>query len=108
MRTFVRTVFLAASLSAVSVVTTPAHAQTIHATLIGYQEVPAISTGAAGDFRAKLDKFGVGKSTRPGSMSTRTFLVAAVRGASLVSRARSLESLGLQRYQIGMLNKEEP
>jgi hypothetical protein len=34
----------------------PAQAQTIHADLLGYQEVPALSTGASGDFRAKIDK----------------------------------------------------
>jgi hypothetical protein len=49
-------VVLAASLFVFGVAMTPAHAQTIHADLLGYQEVPALSTGASGDFRAKIDK----------------------------------------------------
>jgi hypothetical protein len=40
--------FLSASL--------PAAAQTLHATLEGYQEVPAVSSAASGSFRAKIDK----------------------------------------------------
>lgn len=42
----------AASLSA----SLPAAAQTLHATLEGYQEVPAVSSAASGSFRAKIDK----------------------------------------------------
>ena len=42
----------AASLSAAL----PAAAQTLHATLEGYQEVPAVSSAASGSFRAKIDK----------------------------------------------------
>ena len=34
----------------------PAHAETIHATLIGYQEVPAVSTVASGDLRATVSR----------------------------------------------------
>jgi len=34
----------------------PAAAQTLHATLEGYQEVPAVSSAASGSFRAKIDK----------------------------------------------------
>jgi hypothetical protein len=42
----------AASLSAAL----PAAAQTLHATLESYEEVPAVSSGASGSFRAKIDK----------------------------------------------------
>ena len=42
----------AASLSA----SLPAAAQTLHATLESYQEVPAVSSAASGSFRAKIDK----------------------------------------------------
>ena len=42
----------AASLSA----SLPAAAQTMHATLEGYQEVPAVSSVASGSFRVKIDK----------------------------------------------------
>jgi hypothetical protein len=42
----------AASLSA----SLPAAAQTLHATLESYQEVPALSSAASGSFRAKIDK----------------------------------------------------
>jgi hypothetical protein len=42
----------AASLSAAL----PAAAQTLHATLESYQEVPAVSSAASGSFRAKIDK----------------------------------------------------
>jgi hypothetical protein len=34
----------------------PAAAQTLHATLESYQEVPAVSSAASGSFRAKIDK----------------------------------------------------
>ncbi|GIK85547.1 MAG: CHRD domain-containing protein [Betaproteobacteria bacterium] len=34
----------------------PAAAQTVHATLEGYQEVPALSTPGAGSFRARIDR----------------------------------------------------
>jgi hypothetical protein len=34
----------------------PVVAQTLHATLESYQEVPAVSSAASGSFRAKLDK----------------------------------------------------
>ena len=54
MRTRFATLVLAATVVAFSVIPTPAHAQTIHADLVGYQEVPALSTGAAGAFRAKI------------------------------------------------------
>ena len=42
----------AASLSA----SLPAAAQTVHASLESYQEVPAVSSAASGSFRAKVDK----------------------------------------------------
>jgi len=42
----------AASLSA----SLPAAAQTVHASLESYQEVPAVSSAASGSFRAKIDK----------------------------------------------------
>jgi len=35
---------------------TPLAAQTLHATLEGYQEVPAISSTGSGSFRAKIDR----------------------------------------------------
>jgi hypothetical protein len=35
---------------------TMARAEDFHATLIGYEEVPSVSTPAAGEFRAKFDK----------------------------------------------------
>ena len=46
------------SVCAVALLSTalPAAAQTLHATLEGYQEVPAVSSGASGSFRAKIDK----------------------------------------------------
>ena len=34
----------------------PAAAQTLHATLESYQEVPAVSSSGTGSFRAKIDK----------------------------------------------------
>ena len=34
----------------------PGHAQTVHASLSGYQEVPAISSTGSGSFRAKIDE----------------------------------------------------
>jgi hypothetical protein len=34
----------------------PAAAQVLHATLEGFQEVPALSTAASGSFRARLDR----------------------------------------------------
>ena len=34
----------------------PAAAQTLHATLESYQEVPAVLSAASGSFRAKIDK----------------------------------------------------
>ena len=54
MRTRFATLVLAATVVAFGVITTPAQAQTIHADLVGYQEVPVLSTGAAGAFRAKI------------------------------------------------------
>jgi len=56
MRTRFATLVLAATVVAFGMTPTPAHAQTIHADLVGYQEVPALSTGAAGAFRAQIDK----------------------------------------------------
>ena len=34
----------------------PVHAQTLHATLESYQEVPAVSSKGSGDFRARIDR----------------------------------------------------
>ena len=34
----------------------PVHAQTLHATLESYQEVPAVSRKGSGEFRARIDK----------------------------------------------------
>ena len=34
----------------------PVHAQTLHATLESYQEVPAVSSKGSGEFRARIDK----------------------------------------------------
>lgn len=48
--------FLAASAAALGLAATSAQAETIHAKLIGFQEVPSISTEASGEFRAKIDK----------------------------------------------------
>jgi hypothetical protein len=47
------TPFAALALAAVAV---PAHAETMHARLSGYQEVPTVSSPGSGEFRAKIDK----------------------------------------------------
>ena len=46
------------ALSLVTLIAAPAlaAAETLHANLTGYQEVPAVSTGASGEFRAKLNE----------------------------------------------------
>lgn len=36
----------------------PAHAETVHAKLEGFQEVPAVSSPGRGDFRAKIERDG--------------------------------------------------
>lgn len=56
MHTPYRTFVLIASLVALGGATTPARAETIHAELTGYEEVPALSTAASGDFRAQIEK----------------------------------------------------
>ncbi len=47
------TPFAALALAAAAV---PAHAETMHARLSGYQEVPTVSSPGSGEFRAKIDK----------------------------------------------------
>jgi hypothetical protein len=46
---------LAATLAAVAIAA-PAAAQTVHAQLAGYQEVPAVSTAGSGQFTAKIEE----------------------------------------------------
>lgn len=41
---------------ALAIAAVPAAAQTMHARLHGYQEVPAVSTAASGEFSAKIDE----------------------------------------------------
>jgi hypothetical protein len=43
---------------ALSVAAVPALAETMHARLSGYQEVPSVSSPGSGEFRAKIDKRG--------------------------------------------------
>lgn len=50
------TFLLAASFLVLGLTTAPAWAETIRADLVGYEEVPAISTEASGDFRARIDR----------------------------------------------------
>jgi hypothetical protein len=50
-------VFLAAACAAVAIAA-PVAAQTVHARLHGYQEVPAVSSPGQGEFRARIDKGG--------------------------------------------------
>lgn len=49
--------FAAAAVAlALSAAALPAHAETVHARLSGYQEVPTVSSPGSGEFRAKIDK----------------------------------------------------
>ena len=45
-----------AGAAALLLAATPVHAQTLHATLESYQEVPAVSSKGLGEFRARIDK----------------------------------------------------
>lgn len=47
---------LSAVLCAGALTALPAGAQTVHATLIGYHEVPAVASPASGRFKAKIDE----------------------------------------------------
>lgn len=46
----------AASAAALLGTAVPAAAETVHAKLTGYEEVPAVSSPGSGEFRAKIDK----------------------------------------------------
>lgn len=52
----IRALVLPISALALAAAAVPAHAETMHARLSGYQEVPAVSSPGSGEFRAKIDK----------------------------------------------------